>query len=348
MSICCVCQLGKGVKRAREEEEEASVDRLSNLPDVILHHIFSFLDIKYVVQTSVLSRVWRCVWKHAPVLNFRRDSFRDTQIFIKFVNMVLDHRYQLQVCKISFVDILASWKPRYKTMFGKVMSYASSQGTQHLVICLNRDCAISDLLGSGPRFNVETLELRGVPFPSGFGSSNFQKLTTLNLEECNPLNDEHWVVDFISNFPCLLNLVISHCSWFHLGVYKIVGPQLRSLKLDSIYINTEIVAPRLEFFNLEFFAGTYQGFSKSSIPSLVHADILVLQSSVPNSMKYDKEKMEYALVNLFQVLHNAKSLVIRSDDDQLLEELCTFVKQNQSLFTRLKSFESKKVPKAAK
>ncbi|CAN1162301.1 hypothetical protein LINPERPRIM_LOCUS1254 [Linum perenne] len=43
--------------------------------------------------------------------------------------MVLDHRYQLQVCKISFVDISALWKRRYKTMFGKVMSYASSHGT---------------------------------------------------------------------------------------------------------------------------------------------------------------------------------------------------------------------------
>ncbi|CAN1162302.1 F-box/FBD/LRR-repeat protein At1g16930, partial [Linum perenne] len=188
--------------------------RLSNLPDVIIHHIFSFLDIKYVVQTSVLSRVWRCVWKHAPVLNFRRDSFRDTQIFIKFVNMVLDHRYQLQVCKISFVDISALW------------------------------------------------------------------------------------------------------NWFPKSVYKITGPQLRSLKLDDIYRSTAIVAPRLEFLGLLFSVGhyveDYQGFSKSSIPSLVHADILVLESYLDEVLN-----MECCLVNLFQVLHNAKSLVIRSDDDQV-------------------------------
>ncbi|CAN1185926.1 F-box/FBD/LRR-repeat protein At1g16930 [Linum perenne] len=134
MSNCCVCQLGEGAKRARVvEEEEASIDRLSNLPDVILHRIFSFLDIKYVVQTSVLSRAWRCMWKHAPVLHFRRASFRKTQIFIKFVNMVLDRRYKLPVHGISFVDrSSASSKPRYEAMFGKVRRYASIHGTQHV------------------------------------------------------------------------------------------------------------------------------------------------------------------------------------------------------------------------
>ncbi|CAN1339684.1 FBD-associated F-box protein At5g18780 [Linum perenne] len=361
MSNCCVCQLGKVAKRPREEEEAASVDRLSYLPDVILHHIFSFLDAKYVVQTSVLSRLWRCVWKHAPVLNFRRDSFRGTQSFIRFVNMVFARRYQLGICKISFVDGSALWRPRYKDMFGKVMNYASFHGTQHLIISLNLDCALSDSFGSILRFNVETLELKGVPFPNGFGSSSFQKLTTLNLEGCELLNDQQGVFDLISNFPCLMNLVISGCHWFLIGGYetifstKIIGPQLRSLNLDMMYNYTEIVAPRLEFLNLKFsvenyfeavgnYVEDYQGFSKLSIPSLVHADIVVLESF----LRYNKEKMEHYLDNLFQGLYNAKSLVIRSDDDQALKEICTYVKQNQSSFTRLKSFESKKLPKAMK
>ncbi|CAN1185941.1 F-box/LRR-repeat protein At3g26922 [Linum perenne] len=356
MSNCCVCQLGKGAKRARVEEEEANVDRLSNLPDVILHHILSFLDMKCVVQTSVLSRVWRCVWKHAPVLNFRRDSFRNAQIFIKFVNMVLDNRYKLRICKISFVDRSASWKPRYKAMFGMVMSYASSHGTQHLVISLNRDCALSDSFDSRTKFNVETLELRDVPFPSGFGSSSFQKLTTLNLEGCQLFNDEQGVFDLISNFPCLMNLVISGGYYVCTGDYKtiystkIIGPQLLSLKLDRINNDTEIVAPRLEFFSLKFFVGTYlkdyQGFSKLSIPSLVHANIFVLKSDL-HCYGNGMEKKQYYLDNLFPGLHNAKSLVIRSDGDQLLEEICTYVKRNQSLFTRLKSFESKILPEGA-
>ncbi|CAN0878541.1 F-box/FBD/LRR-repeat protein At1g16930 [Linum grandiflorum] len=94
MNNCCVYHLRNAAKRAREDaaKRARSADRLSSLPDSILHHILSFLDIKCVVQTSVLSRMWRCVWKHTPVLYFHRDSdssFRDATSFVRFVNNVL-------------------------------------------------------------------------------------------------------------------------------------------------------------------------------------------------------------------------------------------------------------------
>ncbi|CAN1176066.1 F-box/LRR-repeat protein 13 [Linum perenne] len=52
-----------------------STDRLSYLPDCILHRILSLVDTKIVVQTSVLSRSWRYVWKHVPALNLEVSSF---------------------------------------------------------------------------------------------------------------------------------------------------------------------------------------------------------------------------------------------------------------------------------
>ncbi|CAN1138713.1 F-box/LRR-repeat protein At3g58930 [Linum perenne] len=327
MNNYCACQFAKAAKRARgaEEEEGASVDRLSDLPDFILYHILSFLDTKYVVQTSVLSRFWRYVWKHVPVLNFHRDTFRDGQSFVRFVNKVLALHDQLGIHKISFVDDeLASWKPSYKKMFGRVMEYASSHGTQHLVISLQEDCTFDDYCSSILISNLKTLELRCVDFPCGFGSSSFQMLTTLNLERCYLHNDQEGVFDLISNFPSLMNLVVSRCRWIHnegiTGVFstKIIGMQLLSLKLDRI-VNAEIVAPRLKFFYIKFFAGfaaNFQGFSKLSIPSIVHAEILVLESYL-SYFGNDKERMEYCLDNLFQGLHNAESLMIRSNDDQV-------------------------------
>ncbi|CAN1834437.1 F-box/FBD/LRR-repeat protein At4g00160 [Linum perenne] len=81
-----------------------TTDRLSYLPDFVLYHILSFVDTKTVVQTSVLSRRWRCVWKHVPALVFDSLSFdHHTQSFhsfsncnlksLKFNNFVIDDRF---------------------------------------------------------------------------------------------------------------------------------------------------------------------------------------------------------------------------------------------------------------
>ncbi|KAI3943187.1 hypothetical protein MKW92_007094 [Papaver armeniacum] len=45
-------------------------DRLSDLHDPLLHHIFSFLPFKCVVATCILSKRWKDLWISSPVLNF--------------------------------------------------------------------------------------------------------------------------------------------------------------------------------------------------------------------------------------------------------------------------------------
>ncbi|KAJ4718676.1 F-box domain containing protein [Melia azedarach] len=50
------------------------MDRISSLPQPLLQHIMSYLPFKQVVQTSVLSTVWRQAWLTFPVLEF--DEFR--------------------------------------------------------------------------------------------------------------------------------------------------------------------------------------------------------------------------------------------------------------------------------
>ncbi|CAN1225535.1 Putative F-box/LRR-repeat protein At3g28410 [Linum grandiflorum] len=44
-------------------------DRISNLPDSIIHHILSFIDTTSAVRTSVLSKQWKSAWKHVHALN---------------------------------------------------------------------------------------------------------------------------------------------------------------------------------------------------------------------------------------------------------------------------------------
>ncbi|KAK0595334.1 hypothetical protein LWI29_005659 [Acer saccharum] len=47
------------------------IDRLSNLPDPIIHHILSLMNTKYAVQTCVLSKKWRYHWTHIHSLNLK-------------------------------------------------------------------------------------------------------------------------------------------------------------------------------------------------------------------------------------------------------------------------------------
>ncbi|XP_074369313.1 putative F-box/FBD/LRR-repeat protein At4g13965 [Apium graveolens] len=70
-------------------------DRLSSLPDDILHQILSFLGTRQAVQTSVLSKRWRHVWTTTSSLTF---DWYD-QLFpythsgiIKFMEHVLSNR----------------------------------------------------------------------------------------------------------------------------------------------------------------------------------------------------------------------------------------------------------------
>ncbi|XP_075512535.1 putative F-box/FBD/LRR-repeat protein At4g03220 [Primulina tabacum] len=45
-------------------------DRISDLPDDILHHILSFLPIKSIAKAGILSKRWRNVWYSFPNLDF--------------------------------------------------------------------------------------------------------------------------------------------------------------------------------------------------------------------------------------------------------------------------------------
>ncbi|KAH9620336.1 hypothetical protein KSS87_007851, partial [Heliosperma pusillum] len=47
-----------------------TVDRLSDLPDFIVHHIISFLDTREAYRTSILSKRWAYISATNPILEF--------------------------------------------------------------------------------------------------------------------------------------------------------------------------------------------------------------------------------------------------------------------------------------
>lgn len=83
-----------------EEEEE---DRISKLPDDIIHRILSFLDMKYAVQTSAVSCKWKHIWTSMPYLNLNSKVFPKLPQFAKFVKQTLSRRKNHT--EVSTVDL---------------------------------------------------------------------------------------------------------------------------------------------------------------------------------------------------------------------------------------------------
>ncbi|XP_026398335.1 FBD-associated F-box protein At5g22730-like [Papaver somniferum] len=70
-----------------------SEDKISGLPDALIYHILSFLDIKLVVRTSVLSTRWNDIWASIPILIFpswtSEVSLSEINKFMDFVDRTL-------------------------------------------------------------------------------------------------------------------------------------------------------------------------------------------------------------------------------------------------------------------
>ncbi|PON68678.1 F-box domain containing protein [Trema orientale] len=86
-----------------------AVDRISKLPDPVIHHILSFVPTLYAVRMSILSRRWRRVWYSIPALHFcDSDNMgypvfggQQKKAFYKFVEECVKHR---QICTRYITD----------------------------------------------------------------------------------------------------------------------------------------------------------------------------------------------------------------------------------------------------
>ncbi|CAL1386492.1 unnamed protein product [Linum trigynum] len=353
-------ELGKAWKRLHEEEEEeetstgSTTDRISNLPEPIICHILSFLDIQSAVQTCVLSRAWRSAWKHVPVLDLRSESFREYPSFQRFVDRILSLRYPVSVQKMTYIAH-GNRTEQDNSQFGRVVEYALHHDTQHLAFYVGDGigygigCRFSNLFGSMSNCNLRTLELCWVTIDGRFWSFGFPRLNTLVLDWC-PLSFEQEDLDPFSNFPCLQSLSLTSCHpkkvprHMRERSFKISGLELVSLRLESTeFHKVEIVAPKLKSLYLRGGVEQCSVFSELTLPSLVHADVLVYPASIFNHERF----VERHLFSLFQALGNANSLTLGSNtikvlsglEDELLEQL-------PSPFTRLKllNVQSSSIP----
>ncbi|PHU15176.1 hypothetical protein BC332_16381 [Capsicum chinense] len=87
-------------------------DRISKLPEPILHHILSFLHAKHAARMSTLSKVWDSAWNSLPYLNFGDKLFsksKDIPRLLRAVDQALANRkkHKISIQKFSL------WLPHY-------------------------------------------------------------------------------------------------------------------------------------------------------------------------------------------------------------------------------------------
>ncbi|KAL3747805.1 hypothetical protein ACJRO7_016593 [Eucalyptus globulus] len=84
-----------------QDETRHSVDYISDLPDAIILHIFSFLTTKEAIKTSMLSRQWRSKWTANPHISFSMPFCYDSMKFQNFLAFMKEVRSRCTAVKVK-------------------------------------------------------------------------------------------------------------------------------------------------------------------------------------------------------------------------------------------------------
>ncbi|CAJ2641160.1 unnamed protein product [Trifolium pratense] len=197
----------KRIKLSESENE----DRLGDLPETVILHILSFLNAKQAVETCVLSKRWKDLWKRLPKLILCSDDYGTYKIFTKFVSKVL----ALRDSSIALQAL--DFKPQNgrSHMVKRIINYAISHNVQQLGLYVNGHITeipskvfsfrtLTHLkLSIYPGINRETM------FPK---SLNLPAITNLQLEHFTFCVGDDDRAEPFSNFNRLNSLVISKCT----------------------------------------------------------------------------------------------------------------------------------------
>lgn len=242
----------------QEQENNAKskpllIDRISDLPDDIIHQILLLLPIKCVAQMSVLSKRWKFLWTSFPDLDFTTlDPF--PLISTKNHKKIDISRHPLSSSKLDFITQVLSIRDvkhkdirvlcfRASLSFSRLNNLVRSairHNVRELDIEVHTEVDTEDFFNF-PRCVIGSESLRVLKLKSGFRlppssvmRNGFQSLHTLSLSLVILYNQPSLSDLFSeSSFPLLKNLHLDMC--FGLTHLRIGCRALEDLNLERCY-----------------------------------------------------------------------------------------------------------------
>ncbi|WOK96555.1 F-box/FBD/LRR-repeat protein isoform X3 [Canna indica] len=262
----------KQIKRGSME----NADRISNLPDVIIHEIFSFLDAKDVVKTSVLAKRWRYLWTTTPNIYLDDDLFPSNEEDSPFV-LFVDTLHRLYNAPKISTYVLVIRQPCNSMFTEGWVNFAIEHNVDILHVDVANFCWPIEMPSCNSVRDI-ILELGGgdllLPSPARFAMLESLSLTNVRLTAALHLNSDHC--------PILKNLNLDNCSGLmHLTVDC---PKLVHLRVTNCYQLDQLVVcgPKLQTFAL------VESFREGSSTSLANISAPILQELTWADYFFDK------------------------------------------------------------
>nr|DAD35985.1 TPA_asm: hypothetical protein HUJ06_006625 [Nelumbo nucifera] len=253
-------------------------DRISDLPESILHHILSFLPARYAVRTSILSRRWQHLWYYVSILDFDDDLLSDDGInedlkckYMDFVDKVLVLHSSLNLyrvrlpcgdCDASRVD---TWIRAAINREVKELSLFISPTVEFTLPCCLFTCESLEVLTL--HLDDSVLYLPTSIFLPGLKIVNLMSVIFLDGKSAD---------EFFSNCPALESLVMMCCDIMTSGFLHISAPKLKSLSICGGHnglIHSKIKVSTPSLVSIKYDCYTAQDYLVENTPNLIDACI---------------------------------------------------------------------------
>lgn len=262
-------------KKLSHISENGIVDRISDLPDVVLHQILFLLPIKSIAQTSLLSKRWRSLWSSFPDLDFTTININPNSISSTNHNpsSAKHSHYSPVATGMDFITRVLGRRDKHSDL--RILRFQGNLSFSHLNGIIRRairhnvqelDVEVStDDYFNFPRSVIASESLRALKLksrypgfrlpPSSVMKDGFRSLHTLYLSLII-LYDQPSLVDLFtdSSFPLMKKLNLDACfglkhlsigcrgledltlqNCFQLKGLSISGPKLERLRVASCF-----------------------------------------------------------------------------------------------------------------